>query len=208
MMPRHPLNGEQIREFRGRVCAAAARLFAERGFDAVTLRAIAAAIGCSPMAPYRYFRDKEEIFAQVRAMAFQRFAQRQLSAMERYRNPARRLAALGRAYIQFALEYPDDYRIMFELRQDTQNQHPELLAAERGAWEPLRQAVGEAVESGLIQGNPETLAHVFWSAVHGLVSLHLAGKLKLGKSLKDLVEPLMTTVLRGNLPRASRRRKR
>jgi len=49
-------------------------LFAEHGPEAVTMRQLAAELGCSPMTPYRYFRDKDEILAAVRASAFDRFS--------------------------------------------------------------------------------------------------------------------------------------
>ena len=63
----------EISAFRERICAAAFELFATQGYAAVTMRAIATKIGCSPMTPYRYFVNKSEIFALVSAEAFRRF---------------------------------------------------------------------------------------------------------------------------------------
>src|ERR1700744_2830749 len=73
-MPR-VLSDTDVADFRDRLCEAAERLFAERGPDAVTMRQLAAELGVSPMTPYRYFEDKDDILAAVRTNGFNRFAE-------------------------------------------------------------------------------------------------------------------------------------
>ncbi len=72
-MPR-TLSAEQVEKFRARLCEVAQHRFATQGRDAVSMRQLADALGCSPMTPYRYFRNKDEILAAVRTAAFDRFA--------------------------------------------------------------------------------------------------------------------------------------
>jgi AcrR family transcriptional regulator len=191
------LSTVEISAFRDRIRETAARLFAEAGYPAVTLRAIAAEVGCSPMTPYRYFQSKEEIFAVVRAEAFRRFADAQERGIRGINDPSRRLHALGRVYVDFAKQDPQSYRLMFELGQAPASDNAELLVEGERAWHVIRDSVARAVEAGVLDGDPDTLAHVFWASVHGLVSLALAGKLEIGRSLDDLVEPVMTTLMRG-----------
>jgi AcrR family transcriptional regulator len=196
-VPRAVLSTVEISAFRDRIREAAARLFAEAGYPAVTLRAIASEVGCSPMTPYRYFQSKEEIFAVVRAEAFRRFADAQEKGIRGIDDPALRLDALGRVYVDFAKQDPQSYRLMFELGQAPVTNHAELLVEGERAWRVIRDSVARAVEAGVLDGDPDTLAHVFWASVHGLVSLALAGKLELGRSLDDLVEPVMSMLIRG-----------
>ena len=197
-MPRVALSQDEIASFRERICAAASRLFAEQGYEAVTLRAIAAKIGCSPMTPYRYFRDKDEIFASVRAAAFRRFAAYKEAAIAGITDPALRLRALGRAYVAFALADPDGYRIMFALLQGSAAEHPEVVRDGARAWAPIRDAVEQAIEAGVLKGDVDTVAHLFWAGMHGIVSLELAGKLNLGRDLRSLLNPMLDSLLRGN----------
>jgi AcrR family transcriptional regulator len=185
-MPRTALTQEQIEAFRERAVAAAARRFASEGYDAVTMRALASELGVSPMTPYTYFEDKEDLFAAVKTDAFRRFADRQSEAFEASDEPSERLSSLGRAYVAFALDEPDAYRVMFELRQPTKRNDPELEAQQKRAFSYLRAAAAAAVEAGSIQGDPLTIAHLLWAQVHGIVSLHLAGKLIMGRSLEQL----------------------
>ena len=82
-MPR-VLSEADVAEFRERLCAVAERLFAEKGPEAVTMRQLTAELGVSPMTPYRYFEDKDEILATVRANGFNRFSE----VLEQARIPA------------------------------------------------------------------------------------------------------------------------
>jgi AcrR family transcriptional regulator len=191
------LSQDDVDAFRQRLCAVAERLFAQRGFEGVSFRVLADELGVSRMTPYRYFRDKAEIFAVVRTAAYQRFATSQEKGGADESDPAARLLALGKAYVDFALAEPHAYRLMFELGQPDPDGHPELREAELRAWAPLREAVRAAVEAGRLRGDVDLLAHGFWAGVHGLVSLQLAGKLAHGLGLAQLVEPVLLQLVSG-----------
>ena len=197
-MPRAALTAKQIGEFRDELCAAAARLFAQHGYDGVTLRGLADELGCSPMTPYRYFRDKAEIFAAVRTAAFVRFAQAQERAFRSSLAPLVRLRAMGEAYVAFAEREPDAYRILFEMREVGGDGAPaELREAARRAWEPLRKSVEIAVAAGELHGNADTLAHLFWSGLHGVLSLGLAGSLDHHHEARRLAGAMMDVLTAG-----------
>lgn len=186
-MPRASLSESEVEAFRDALCDAATRRFAEEGYEGVTLRGLARDLGCSPMTPYRYFENKAEIFAAVRTAAFERFGEALEAALVASPSPAESLPALCRAYVAFAVAEPHAYRIMFEL-----DQGPQIQGRPSGdipGWSLMRAAVEQAVAAGIVRGDdPDTLAHLFWSGIHGLVALHLSGMLLLGRSLDELVE--------------------
>ena len=72
-MPRY-LTDKDIADFRAELCKVATERFARHGYEGVTMRQLAEALGCSPKTPYRYFKDKADILATVRAEAFGKFA--------------------------------------------------------------------------------------------------------------------------------------
>ncbi len=197
-MGRRAYRADEVESQRERIAEVATHLFAERGYAGVTFRSLAERLNCSPMAPYRYFESKEDIFAAVRRRAYERFADAQEAAALQSPDSRARLAALGHAYIRFGIEERDAYRLMFSLAQPNPNAYPELRRAERRAWRPIREAVGAALEAGVLRGDADVLAHVFWSGVHGLVSLHVADKLAYGARIEDLIEPLLYTLFAGN----------
>ena len=179
-MPRTALRPDDIAAFRARATAAATRLFAAHGYDGVTMRALADELGTSAMTPYRYLAGKDELFALVRADAFRRFGDRLAAALAAARQPAARLRKLKHAYLQFAIEHADAYRIMFELREPEDHARwPDLAREARRAFGCLVHAVEDAIAAGVLAGDALTVAHLMWASVHGLVSLHLAGRLTL-----------------------------
>ncbi|MGH9887336.1 MAG: TetR-like C-terminal domain-containing protein, partial [bacterium] len=107
----------------------------------------------------------------------------------------RRLYAMGRAYVAHAVAHPDQYRVMFELARRTDRKYVEPAELGRRGWLPLRTSIAEAVAAGKLRGDVDEIAHVAWAALHGLVMLHLAGKLHLGRDLDSLVDPTIAMVL-------------
>jgi len=186
-VPRVALSFDEIDAFRRRAAEAATRLFARDGYEAVTMRSLAEALGVSAMTPYRYLAGKEALFGLVRSEAFRRFADRLEAALARAgADPLTRLRRLKRAYVAFAVDEPDAYRIMFELRQPDPVGVDELAVQSRRSFGALHRTVAEAVAAGALEGDPLTLAHLLWAGTHGLVSLHLAGKLTMGLTLQAL----------------------
>jgi len=204
---RPSLRPEEIESFRERLCDVAMQTFAEEGYEAVTLRGLAEKLGCSHATPYRYFADKREIFAAVCALGFDRFADALERAARGVSDPEERVRAIGRAYFKFAMSEPHAYRIMFELREPVGAPNPRYKVKEIRSWQAILQAVELAVQAGALAGDPDLVAHQMWAGLHGLVSLHLAGKLELGKSARSLFEPLLDTMIDGNRPKSARRRK-
>src|SRR5271154_6542285 len=115
-MPR-TLSSTEVENFRDRLCDVAAGLFATRGREGFTMRELASELGVSAMTPYRYFRDKDEILAAVRARAFDRFADALEAAVATPGPAAVKAGAVGDAYVKFALGEPASYRLMFDLSQ-------------------------------------------------------------------------------------------
>lgn len=200
-MPRRALSRDEIEAFRERLCDAATGLFAERGYATVTFQALADAVGCSAMTPYRYFTGKEELLAAARAKGFRRLAEMQEETFRRHRAAARRVRALCSSYFRFAFENGAAFRIMFELHEPAGRSPGRLEAEIRRAYAPFRRAVADVVEEEGLREDPETVTHVIWAAAHGVVSLDHSGLLVLGRSAEDLIEPILRTVLPGRAAR-------
>ncbi len=199
------LTTAEIDDFRQDLCEVAAALFAAQGYEGVTMRAIAARLGVSPMTPYRYFEGKAAIYREVRRQAFARFGERTSQAADSEPDTLKRLHALFASYLGFAQDEPGAYRIMFELAPppDAAPDAEDHALAE-GTWQPLLGTLGEAIDQGLLIGDATTLANVCWVQVHGLASLHIAGRLTFGRSFDELFEPVFDTLLHGTLARPAR----
>ncbi|MGB8601260.1 MAG: TetR/AcrR family transcriptional regulator [Rhizomicrobium sp.] len=186
-MPR-ALSEKEYSDFRHRLCHTASRLFVEKGLAGVTMRELAAALGVSAMTPYRYFRNKEEILATVRAQAFNQLADDLAVANQAARSNLDRLNALHKAYLHFALENPNRYKLMLDQGEDDAEAYPELGQAQDRCSHWLTDYVGGLVASGYLNGNPRVIAYTLWSSMHGAIALRFAGKLDAECDLSLIVE--------------------
>jgi AcrR family transcriptional regulator len=194
-MPR-VLTDTDVADFRGRLCEVAERLFAEKGPDAVTMRQLAAKLGVSAMTPYRYFRDKGEILAAVRAAGFNRFAEALEQARSDNVGARARGIAVRDAYMGFAMANPSTYKLMFDLNQPDEARYPDLEQARQRAGAQLTGYVEELVAEGVLVGDPEQLGAMFWAAAHGAIVLELAGKIAPGAA-RTLQQAMNSTLARG-----------
>ncbi len=191
------LSEADLEDFRSRLCDAAEHMFAERGPEAVTIRELAAAVGVSPMTPYRYFKDKDAILAAVRARAFDRHADTLEAAYAAYAdNPAARPAALAQAYIQFALDHPEAYKLMFDVHQPSAGDYPDLVrAGERSRRTmSLQLRTRDGADVSLPREEADFIAHMYWAALHGPLMLHMSGMLPSQISPAALIGALMTNL--------------
>jgi AcrR family transcriptional regulator len=194
-MPKILTTGDVV-QFRQRLCDLALKAFSERGLEGISLRGLAAEAGCSRTTPYRYFKNKADILAAVRESEFQRMADAIELAARGETDTDKRLAAMAKAYLQFALDRPDAYRVMYEVNQKDELRYPELVKQIKRTQLPMVYAVEEAVAAGSMQGDPVNIVHVFWAGIHGLVSLHLSGKLHLGRDIDELTKVMVRSLAR------------
>jgi len=157
-------------------------LIAEVGPAAFTLREVARRAGISHNAPYRHFREKDELLAAVATEGFERLADALAkpgkAARARGPNPALgRFQASGLAYVRFALRSPEHLLVMFDWSLPA-DRYPELSAASRRAFSVLAGLVEAAQREGsLPAGDPLALACIAWALVHGVAKLAVAKRL-------------------------------
>ncbi len=195
-MPRI-LSDADLEDFRARLCDAAEHMFAERGPEAVTIRELAAAVGVSPMTPYRYFKDKDAILAAVRARAFDRHADLLEAAYAAHADdPAARPAALAQAYVQFALDHPEAYKLMFDVHQPSAGDYPDLVrAGERSRRTMSLQMETQEEGHGTVpKAEADFIAHMYWAALHGPLMLHMSGMLPNKISPSALIGALVSNL--------------
>jgi AcrR family transcriptional regulator len=197
-MPRY-LTDQDIADFRAELCRVATERFARFGYEGVTMRQLAEALGCSPKTPYRYFKDKADILATVRAQAFGKFADalEAAAAAAPPGDPIERARRVGEAYHTFALKNWHAYRIMFDIDAPLDESHPDLASqAHRAALYITRQAE-QLAEAGLIAVDPKLFGWSMWAATHGLVMLQQSGMLEHAPDYRTLAHFHGALMLKG-----------
>ncbi|WP_373077648.1 TetR/AcrR family transcriptional regulator [Zhongshania sp.] len=199
-MPRKPLTDIDIENFRKSYCEQAYALYQQEDYDAVTIRGIAKAMGCSPMMAYRYFENKEAVFALLRATLFHRLADA-LEAVPLTLPPLEYLTALVVAYAGFAHDEPHAYRLLYMIHVHQAQDYPETELAQKRTRKILFDATRKAIDVGDLQGDATLIAHSIWACVHGLVSLELANQLTQGAGFDQLFPVMLENILKRHNPR-------
>lgn len=184
-------------EMREAILVAARRILADEGADALSMRAVARAIGYSPAALYEYFTAKEDLEAALYfegADGLEGRMRTTVTSLPPTATAAEALTALGHAYRAFAREQPELFRLIFFRRG---SYVPPSKAGENGSgggFGSLLAVVTRGIESGeFVPVPPPVLALTAWSAVHGFVVLELSGYLAGGgppdETLHEAGEP-------------------
>ena len=175
------------------------RLLEEAGIAGLSMAKVAAAVGCSAPALYNHFRNKEDLLRAAHDAGFERlYATKLAVARDAAGDPLARLRLGGRAYLDFALENPALYALMFS---------PDAAAALRDnpfqgdlgrkSLDHLTAAVAACQRAGLLPGQEaQTVAFTLWSTVHGAASLMLQNRAPASATDRDrLADALVDTVM-------------
>lgn len=175
------------------ILRAAKKLFVEKGVEQTTIRKIASEVEYSVGTVYVYYKDKNDILHDLHTQGFQQLGG-EMRVLFNVTDPMERLKALGRVYLQFALENPDMYDLMFTLKAPMDfldSVHKEEWNEGKGTFDVLRATVNHCMEKGHFKGHQlEPLSFAIWSAVHGMASLHISQRIK-GVNLEDPETVLM-----------------
>jgi AcrR family transcriptional regulator len=196
-MARPAYSDDQVDSIQREIREVALGVFRQGGMGKLTLRAIARKMGCSAAALYRYYASKDDLLTAIRAEGFARMGstleEARCSASDS-RNAAR---AAMRAYLGFALEEPEVFRLMYELSQGDAQSAPTVRVERERAFSQARVLAEEAIEAGWLEGDANLAAHLLWVGCHGLATLAMADQLDLGCSYDELVEPLLARLISG-----------
>lgn len=181
---------------------AALELIAKKGPAGFTFAEAARWAGVSPAAPYRHFRDRDELLANVALRGFQQFEAVLAKAWNDGKpDPITALDRMGKAYLAFARSEPAYYSAMFEAGIALDSS-PELHAAGDSAFAVLRAAAERLAATVTGPKRPPALmmALHIWSTTHGIASLFArgdAGRRSLPMSAEELLEAAVLIYLRG-----------
>jgi len=162
-------------DLKNALIAAGVEILAHEGIGALSLRSVARKAGVSHSAPYAHFTDKLALIAAISTEGFRRLdTQLEAAARAHAGDPGQQLMACGRAYIRFALNERDIFKIMFSGILEQEKEYAEFVEISQATSKLLMEVVSACQVAGILrQGPPELSAVIIWGQVHGLVSLAL-----------------------------------
>ncbi len=196
-----------VEDRRRQVVLAARRLVLREGFEALTMRRVAALAGVSTAALYLYFADRLSLMAAVADELFQGLLaafREAAAAAAGDPDPRARLRALMNAYVRWGLAHPDEYRVIFMTPITGVAGHRPGAAGVSAApsgqatFALLQEEVARLVGTGVLRpADPQVVAEAIWAAGHGLVALLITKPQFPWSPREELSRTLADTLLRG-----------
>jgi AcrR family transcriptional regulator len=180
------------------ILTAARDLLAETGSEgAVSIRAVADRVGVTPPSIYLHFPDKDALLASVCEVVFADLDQAMEAAAASAASPFESLRERGLAYVRFALENPEHYRIVLMRRPEIAvgpSDLNELIA--QGAFAHLLESVRACQAEGVFRAedDPVQIALALWAAAHGVAALAIAHPWLVGEDRDALVTRVIDAV--------------
>ena len=156
------------------ILTAAKKLFIKEGFEHVTIRRIAEEIEYSPATVYLYFADKDTILCALQELGFRDLFKRQ-QVLTAIKNPAEKLRACGKIYMDFAMENQEWYDLMFIMRAPMKAfESPSDWNLGKDTYEVLQSIIIECIDQGYLKAeNPQIACFSLWALMHGVVSIFI-----------------------------------
>lgn len=149
------------------------------GVASLSLRALARLAGVSAAAPYRHFDSKRTLLAALAQQGFEGLQQRLILARDAKTGPNERFLAVGLAYVEFAVENPTSYHLMFGSVIDDFSEYSDLRTAADDSFGIVLGLLGELMEVGGGGGQDlDVQGGATWAAVHGIASLRISDTLR------------------------------
>ena len=160
--------------------AAAVRTIQRQGVEALTLRGVGEQLGVSRTALYRHFANKDALLTAVAAEGFRVLQQELQHAWTGGGEGKAGFAAMGHAYVRFAVRHPSHYRVMFGSVLNPEALPPPPPGGDGDAFGSLVGAIVAQQRDGSVRtdDDPQQLALYVWSVVHGVAMLAIDGILR------------------------------
>lgn len=154
---------------------AALEVFANEGYQQLSMRRLAEKVEYSPTTIYLYFKDKAELFECVCEETFAQLSAIFLQIINDSSDPFEILRQSCRAYVDFGLQHPDQYTVAFLLDSGQRLSANEVMEKFPKAMEvfyQLRCGVADCMtEGGMADADPDLASQVVWAGLHGITSL-------------------------------------
>lgn len=193
----------KARGLKEQIIDAASRLLIEEGYDNLSLRHIAQQVGCSQMAMYRHFVNKDALIQHLCVELYTRFTDRIIRRLGATTDPLKQIHIFISELIGFAVGYPDHYSLIFLVRQKDKVLTEQRDELGREFLQLIRRNVADLLPEGTEKAVVDSRLRQIVTALHGAAALLIAHPRAYGlnkeKAIRDM-EALVADLLKTSYP--------
>jgi len=183
---------------------AGVEILAKEGVGGLSLRKVAQRAGVSHSAPYAHFSDKQSLIAAISTEGFnQLYAELDATISPHVNDPKKQLIEGSLAYVRFAMNNTDTFKIMFSGVLEKEKEYPAFVEISHKTFRLVVDIVEACQDAGILSASqPDLMAVSVWGQVHGILSLALEGQVShtvLDRhNIEDIVSFAIEQVLKVN----------
>jgi AcrR family transcriptional regulator len=183
-------------------------ILAKDGLGALSLREVARQAGVSHTAPYAHYADKQALIAAIATAGYEKLYARLADVVQQNQaTPAQQLVEAGWAYLEFAFEEPDHFKITFSDVVEKEKDYPAFVEISQKSFKLVVMIIEACQQTGVLPAGPSDLIAVsVWSLLHGLASLILEEQIShtiLDRyTLQDMLVTSLNLMTESELPTA------
>lgn len=176
---------------------AGTEILASKGLGGLSLRQVARQAGVSHAAPYAHFKDKQALIAAISTEGFkQLYSQIESVKKTHQAEPETLLIETAWSYVQFALNEPDRFKLMFSSVLEKENDYPDFVEISQDNFQQLVEIVEICQQANVLKsGDSDLIALSVWGTVHGFVSLLLEGQISHTVLEKGTLKEILISII-------------
>lgn len=192
---------EEIKKqsLRLQIIEAAREVLLAEGYRNLSLRKIARKIDVSATSIYLHFDSKDDLVHCLIEQAIKRLNSHLQVALPEEGNPIKKLEKLAWTYVDFALNRPREYQVIYLVSSDEMTRYPkEKFRKARQGYELVLQVLEEGIKEGIIkEKKPIIASYTFWAQLHGVLSVVLSKRLDARIDQKEFMEEAINHIISG-----------
>lgn len=182
-----------------KIIEAAHRLLLSEGYRNFSLRKVASEIGVSATSIYLHFDNKDDLVHALIDKAIERLNRRLMESTLENNNPIENLRSLAQEYMDFALENPREYQIIYLVSSDEMTRYPkDKFRKVRKGYDIVTSVLKRGVKAEQIsQLKPRISAYTFWAQLHGVTSVVISRRLDSRIDKNEFIEEAIEHIING-----------
>lgn len=181
------------------IIEAAREVLLSEGYRNLSLRKIARKIDVSATSIYLHFESKDDLVHCLIEQAIKRLNNHLQAALPDKGNPIKKLEKLAWAYVDFALNRPREYQVIYLVSSDEMTRYPkEKFRKARKGYELVLEVLEEGIKQEIVQEDkPRIASYTFWAQLHGVLSVVLSKRLDARIDQKEFIEEAINHIISG-----------
>lgn len=169
---------------------ASAHIIKIQGIEGLSLRKLADQVGVSRAAPYHHFKDKNALLAAVAEQGFESLGRLLQNVIDQDIPLLDRLKQAIKGYLEFAVEHPTQYDLMFGRKLWKSDQFDDFQRQAKDCFRLYVQLFEQLINQGFLNKNEDALrlSQLLWATLHGLAKLTEEGLFSVANSIDDITE--------------------